>query len=62
MHASTDSAGRNDGGGRKRESWEEEEEEEGGGRKEKKEVMMDPYKAGVGRGLGTERGYGMVLV
>jgi hypothetical protein len=30
-------------------------EKEGGGGKEKKEVMMDPYKAGVGRGLGTER-------
>jgi hypothetical protein len=29
--------------------------EGGGGGKEKNLVMMDPYKAGVGRGLGTER-------
>lgn len=40
-------------GGRERDG--KKKRKEGG--KEKKEVMMDPYKAGVG-----ERGYGMVLV
>jgi hypothetical protein len=45
----------------KRERWERRRRRRRGG-KEKKEVMMDPYKAGVGRGLGTETRDGMVIV
>jgi hypothetical protein len=50
-----------EGEGRERDGKEKKKKEEEGERR-RREVMMDPYKAGVGRGLGTERRDSMVAV